>query len=296
MDVLAVSFLIGFNVLLGLNQALVKLVNEGFSPLMQCGLRSVCAFLPVLIFALIMKRRLSFTDGSLPWGMVNGLLFSFEFALLFIALDYTTVARVSLFFYMMPVWIAVAAHFLIPEEPLNRNKITGLLLAVVGVTVAFSGNLGEAGEDAWLGDLLALLGGIFWAGIAMVTRLKLSHVSSEMNLLYQLFVSGLLLTLFAFVVGEPIREPTILIYGIFAFQVIVIVSIGFLVWFWVLLTYPVSNMASFSLLTPIFGVFFGWLIFSDPITLTLGIALLLVGAGIILINRPIRQEDQTEIS
>jgi drug/metabolite transporter (DMT)-like permease len=44
-------------------------------------------------------------------------------------------------------------------------------------------------------------------------------------------------------------------------------------------------MASFSLLTPIFGVFFGWLIFDDVITPVLGIALLLVGAGIILINR-----------
>jgi drug/metabolite transporter (DMT)-like permease len=285
MDLLAISFLIGFNIILGLNQALVKLVNAGFSPLFQGGLRSLCALLPVLIFAMIMRRRLSVNDGSLSWGMLNGFFFSIEFGLLFIALDYTTVARVSLFFYMMPVWVTIAAHFLIPEEPLNRNKLMGLVLAVLGVTVGFSGNLGEAGKDAWLGDLLALFGGMFWAAIAMITRLKLNRVSSEMNLLYQLFVSGILLTLLALFLGEPVREPTAMIYGILAFQVIVIVSIGFLVWFWVLLTYPVSNMASFSLLTPIFGVFFGWLIFDDVITPVLGIALLLVGAGIILINR-----------
>jgi drug/metabolite transporter (DMT)-like permease len=285
MDLLAISFLIGFNIILGLNQALVKLVNAGFSPLFQGGLRSLCALLPVLIFAMIMRRRLSVNDGSLSWGMLNGLFFSIEFGLLFIALDYTTVARVSLFFYMMPVWVTIAAHFLIPEEPLNRNKLMGLVLAVLGVTVGFSGNLGEAGKDAWLGDMLALFGGMFWAAIAMITRLKLNRVSSEMNLLYQLFVSGILLTLLALFLGEPVREPTAMIYGILAFQVIVIVSIGFLVWFWVLLTYPVSNMASFSLLTPIFGVFFGWLIFDDVITPVLGIALLLVGAGIILINR-----------
>jgi drug/metabolite transporter (DMT)-like permease len=45
-------------------------------------------------------------------------------------------------------------------------------------------------------------------------------------------------------------------------------------------------MASFSLLTPIFGVFFGWQIFDDAVTPALGIALLLAGAGIVLINRP----------
>ena len=287
MDLLAISVLIGFNVLLGLNQALVKLVNEGFSPVFQAGFRSACAFIPVLVFALIMKRQLSIRDGSLPWGIINGLLFSIEFALLFVALDYTTVARVSLFFYMMPVWVAVSAHFLVPEEPLNRNKILGLLLAVVGVGIAFGGNLGDAGPDAWIGDLLALIGGMFWAGIAMVTRLKLGSVSSEMNLLYQLFVSGVLLTLIGLIVDSPIREPTMLIYGVFAFQVLVIVSIGFLLWFWVLANYPVSNMASFSLLTPIFGVFFGWLMFGDPITVTLGVALLLAGVGILLVNRPV---------
>jgi len=287
MDLLAISVLIGFNVLLGLNQALVKLVNEGFSPIFQAGLRSACAFVPVLVFALFMKRRLTIRDGSLPWGIINGLLFSIEFALLFVALDYTTVARVSLFFYMMPVWVAVSAHFLVPEEPLNRNKILGLLLAVAGVGLAFGGNLGDAGSDAWIGDLLALIGGMFWAGIAMVTRLKLGGVSSEMNLLYQLVVSGVLLSLLGMFVEPPIREPTILIYGVFAFQVLVIVSIGFLLWFWVLANYPVSNMASFSLLTPIFGVFFGWLMFGDPITITLGVALLFAGMGILLVNRPV---------
>ena len=286
MDLLGVSILVGFSVLLGLNQALVKLVNDGFSPVFQSGFRSVCAFFPVLIFALIMKRKLSITDGSLRWGILNGLLFSVEFGLLFIALDYTTVARVSLFFYVMPVWVVLAAHFLIPEEPLNRNKVAGLTLSIIGVSIAFSGNLGSAGEDAWLGDILALVGGMFWAAIAMLTRLKLHKVSSEMNLLYQLAVSAILLTLLTPFIEAPIREPTALIFGVFAFQVIVVVSIGFLLWFWVLSIYPVSNMASFGLLAPIFGVFFGWLIFGDPVTPVLAIALLLAGVGILLVNRP----------
>ena len=287
MDMLGITMLIGFSILLGLNQALVKIVNDGFSPVFQAGFRSVCAFIPVLVFAHIMKRKLSLTDGSLRWGIVNGLLFSMEFVLLFVALDYTTVARVSMFFYVMPVWVALSAHFLIPEEPLNRNKIAGLTLSICGIAVAFSGNLGAAGEKAWLGDLLALFGGMFWAAIAMVTRLKLHMASSEMNLLYQLALSGLLLTVISPFIEAPLREPNILIYGVFTFQVLIVVSAGFLLWFWALSTYPVSNMTSFGLLTPIFGVFFGWLLFDDPITPTLGVALLLAGGGIVLVNRPI---------
>ena len=290
MDVLGISLLVGFSVLLGFNQALVKLVNVGFSPLFQGGIRSLLAIAPVLIFALVMRRRLNISDGSLPWGILNGLLFSLEFGLLFIALDYTTVARTSLFFYMMPVWVAISAHFLIPEEPLNRNKVLGLGLAVGGIAIAFSSDLGPSGEKAWIGDLLALLAGFFWAGIALLTRLKLSMSSPEQNLLYQLVVSAIVLTAIGLLSGDAVREPTLLIYGVLAFQVLVIVAFGFLVWFWILSIYPVSNMASFSLFTPVSGIFFGWLIFDDPMTAGFFAALFLAGAGILLVNLPVNKK------
>lgn len=286
MDLLGTSLLIAFSALLGFNQALVKIVNDGFAPIFQSGLRSLCALAPVLIFALIMRRKLSVTDGSLRWGLLNGMLFTVEFGLLFVALDYTTVARASLFFYVMPVWVSLGAHWLIPGEPLNRNKAIGLSLALLGVAIALYADLGAASENAWIGDFLALIAGVFWAGIALLTRLKLSNVSSEMNLLYQLVVSAVVLLLVAFVSGDTIREPTITIYAIFTFQVLIVVATGFLVWFWILSIYPVSNMASFGLLAPIFGVAFGWYLFDDPLTVGFVIALSLSGVGIFIVNKP----------
>ncbi|MCZ6459592.1 MAG: DMT family transporter [Gammaproteobacteria bacterium] len=285
-DVFGASVLISFSVLLGFNQALVKLVNDGFAPVFQAGLRSACAFLPVLAFAWIARRRLSVTDGTLGPGIVNGLLFSGEFCLLFLALDYTSVARVSLFFYTMPFWVAVGAHFLIPGERLTRSRIVGLAIALAGVTLALSGDdAPSAGTRAWLGDLLAVGGGVLWAGIALLTRTtRLSSATPEMNLLYQLAVSAVLLLAVAPLFGEPIREVTPAILGIFTFQFLVVVAFGFVVWFWILVIYPVSDMASFGLLTPVFGVFFGWLIFDDELTLSFILSLALVGSGIFLIN------------
>ena len=285
-DVFGASVLISFSVLLGLNQALVKLVNVGFAPVFQAGLRSACAFLPVLVFAWIARRRLSVTDGTLGPGIVNGLLFSGEFCLLFLALDYTSVARVSLFFYTMPFWVAVGAHFVIPGERLTRSRIVGLAIALAGVTLALSGDdAPSTGSKAWLGDLLAVGGGVLWAGIALLTRTtRLSSATPEMNLLYQLAVSAVLLLAVASLFGEPIREVTPVILGIFTFQFLVVVAFGFVVWFWILVIYPVSDMASFGLLTPVFGVFFGWLIFDDELTPSFILSLLMVGSGIFLIN------------
>jgi drug/metabolite transporter (DMT)-like permease len=286
MDAFGAGILVSFSLLLGLNQALVKLVNEGLAPVFQSGLRSACAFLPVLAYALLRRKRLSLSDGTLALGLANGLLFSGEFCLLFLALDYTSVSRASLFFYTMPLWVAVGAHFLFPEERLSAPRILGLLLAAGGVSIGLIGRDATLPANAWLGDLLSLAAAGFWAAIALLTRgTRLASATPEMNLLYQLGVSAILLTALAPLFGDTVRALTPVILGIFAFQVIIVVAIGFLVWFWVLSVYPVSDMASFSLLTPVFGVAAGWLIFDEALTAAFFLSLLLVGSGLVLVNR-----------
>lgn len=286
MDLLGAAALGGFAVILGLNQALVKIVNDGLAPVFQVGVRSLAALLPVFLFALYMKKRLSISDGSLAPGIVSGLLFSAEFCLLFIALEMTTVARVSLFFYTMPVWLALVAHFVLPGERLNLMRASGLALAIGGVALALLGDPAPAEDGAWWGDVLAIVGALAWGGIALVVRTtKLSQSTPEMALLYQLVVSGVLLTAIAPLVGDTVRDLTPTIIGIFAFQVIVVVAIGFAMWIWALGIYRTSDTASFSLLSPVFGVFFGWLMFDDPLTPTFLIALGLVLTGLVLVNR-----------
>lgn len=289
-DALGGAVLIAFSALLGLNQSLVKLVGVGLAPAFQAGLRSALALLPVLIFAWVMRKRLSLRDGSLIPGLVCGGFFSVEFLLLFQALDYTTVSRASIFFYTMPVWVTIGAHFLIPGDRLTRVKALGLAIAVAGVALALLRNAApetdRAAALAFRGDLMCLLAAVFWSGIALVARTTaLSKSEPEMQLLYQLAVSAPVLLLVAWATGDTVRDLTGAHLAILAFQVIVVVCVGFLSWFWVLSIYPASDMASFGFLAPLFGVGFGWAIFDDPITWRLAGALGLVGLGIVLVNR-----------
>jgi len=66
--------------------------------------------------------------------------------------------------------------------------------------------------------------------------------------------------------------------------VLVVVSVGFLAWFWVLSVYPASDMAVYSFLAPVFGVLFGWLILGEGLGINVLIALVLVSVGIALVN------------
>jgi drug/metabolite transporter (DMT)-like permease len=251
-DAIGALLLIICSALMGVNQVLVKIINAGLHPVFQAGLRSAFAFLPVLLYALITKKTLSLQDGSFWPGMLVGIFFGIEFLLLFQALDYTTVSRASIFFYTMPFWTALAAHFLIPGEKLTVLRTAGLL----------------------------------WSGIIIVARTtNLSKSTPEMQLLYQLAVSAVILLAVAPYFGELVRDLNSIHVALFTFQVLAVVCFGFLTWFWVLSVYPASSMASYSFLAPVFGVFFGWLILGEQMTETIMIALVLVSAGVYLVNR-----------
>ena len=62
-DAFGALVLVTFSFLMGINQVMVKLVNAGFSPVFQAGLRSACALLPVLLYAVLTRKRLSVTDA-----------------------------------------------------------------------------------------------------------------------------------------------------------------------------------------------------------------------------------------
>jgi drug/metabolite transporter (DMT)-like permease len=272
----------GFSVLMGVNHTMVKVVNEGMAPILQAGVRSAIAFPVVLAFALIARRRLSLSDGTFWPGLFCGLLFAAEFLALFLALDRTTVGRVAVLFYTMPFWVALAAHFLIPGERLTPRRVVGLVLALGGVALALGS--AEEGGGSLAGDLLSLFAAACWAGIALTARLtRLSTASVEMQLLYQLGVASIVLLALAPLESPLIRDLVPAHLWMIVFQAVVIIAMGFLMWFWILKVYPASDMAAFGFLSPLFAMLFGWAALGEPLTAELLGAMALVGAGIFLV-------------
>lgn len=285
-DTSGALLLIALSALMGFNQVIIKLVNAGLQPIFQAGLRSVCAFFPILCYAYLKRKPLSVHDGSFWPGMMAGLLFSGEFILIFIALDLTSVSRVSVFFYMMPVWAAVAAHFLIEGDRLTPLRLLGLAVALAGICLAFADGRSQPSHNALLGDLFSLLAGMLWAAIVMLVRTtRLSRSCPEQQLLYQLAVSAVILMALSPLFGDLIRDLTPVIVGLFTLQVLLVICTGFLLWFWLLSIYPASSTASFSFLTPVFGVVSGYLVFDEALSGRFLIALVLVVIGVVLINR-----------
>ncbi len=286
LDLAGFWMLLGLAFVFGANNVLIKLGNEGLQPVFFAAARSVLA--GAVLAAWMAWRRISFRPELWRAGLLIGSAFAAEFFFLFIALDLTTVVRASVLFYAMPLWLAVAAHFLFPGERLTAPRMLGFGLGFAAVVLVLAGQApGEAlAGQSLAGDLAALAAGMCWAAIVICARLTpLQAAPPETQLFWQLLVSApLLMALAPLYGGAFVREFDGVQAVIFLTHSLAIAS-GFVFWFWLLLRYPASSVASFSFLTPVLSAGLGWLALGEPVTAALPVALALLVAGLVLINR-----------
>ena len=283
-DAFGAVALTAFALHLAFNQVVIKVTAGGFSPVFAAGLRSAGAIFVLLLWMYLRGVSFRMPREAWPWAVVSGLLFAFEFMCLYNALDVSTVSRSSVIFYSMPLWLALASVVFLPDEGLTRRKVVGLALAFGGVVVALAERGG--GQISWTGDILALCSALSWAGIVLVVRVTpLAHVPPEQQLISQVMISAPILLLLAPLCGPMLREvEAIHLWGM-AFQIIGVASLGFLAWFWLMKRYPANSVASFSFISPVASVLLGWVLLGEEIAPSIWIALVLVAAGITLINR-----------
>lgn len=291
-DTAAVALLLLLTFSWGLNGVAGKVANVGYNPIFLTVARSAIA--AILVFAWCRFRGIALfeRDGTLWPGIVAGLLFGAEFALIFMGLDHTSVARSALMVNTMPFWVLIGAHFLLGER-MSIAKFAGLLLAFAGVVVVFSDGLSLPGPDALKGDLMSLGAGILWAATMIVIKgTKLGRASAEKMLLYQLAVSAVVVLPLIPLAGPILREVSTLSTGALLFQAIYIVAFTYILWFWMMRRYPAAGLASFAFLTPVFGVLLGGLLLGEPLTAKLFLALALIAGGLIIVNRPPRSKER----
>lgn len=271
--------------LLAFNQIVIVWVNEGLQPVFFAGLRSALAVPFVLGWMAFKRRWPRYTSGTGRAGMLAGALFAAEFLCLFLALDLTTVARAGVILYSMPVWLAVMAHVGLPGERLTPMRLAGLLLAFAGTAIAILDRGGAAGGSL-AGDLLALGAALCWASLAYLTRAtRLREVGPEVQLLWMVAVSAPILLIAAPAFGPLVRAlaPHHILWLLF--QASVVVAGGFIAWLALLARYPAAQVASFSFLTPVLSILFGWAVLGEAMRPPILLAGALVAAGILLVNR-----------
>ena len=271
----------------GFNQPAIKLAIHDVPPLTQCAIRSSLATL--ILLGLMRWRGLPIVarDGTLAAGLIAGLLFGVEFLLIYRGLLYTTASRAVLFIYLAPFFVVIGARWLFPGDRFGPKQWLGLLMAFIGMVVAFGVPAPATEPRQLLGDLMMAIAALAWAATTLIIKSSaLARVSPEKTLLYQLVVCVPIVALGALVFGERITAmPSVVALGSLAYQTIV-VGTSFSLWFALIVKFSASRLSAFTFLTPLFGVAAGHLVLGEPLTPAFALAVLLVAAGLVLVNRP----------
>ena len=201
---------------------------------------------------------------------------------------YTTMSNTILLHYLMPIYV-FAGSFSVTGERVRPHSIFAFLFALSGVILITGFDLikGASGR-VLLGDLLAFISGISYAGIILWTR---KAMIMEMDIIYFVFWGWVITAIFCF--------PFALLFGNLSLSFSPLLSILALAIFSTVLPFIISNLAMKDLSAQassiiayseaVFVMFWGTLFYKEAIT-----AVTLLGAGLIffsllLIVQPFRR-------
>ena len=287
LDAIAAAIVVVLCLSWGFNQVAVKLAIHDIPPLTQAAIRSVVATLIVAGWCRLRGIPLLARDGTLLPGLAAGLAFGIEFICIYQGLAYTTATRAVLFIYLAPFIVVLGARVFLPADRFSPAQWLGLCLSFVGMLVAFGLPTPALDPRQMLGDILMIAGALGWATTTLIIKTsRLNKVSPEKVMLYQLVISAPMLAIAAWIAGEQLTQmPSALALGSLAYQTVWVVSVTFVVWFWIIKNYSANRVSAFTFLTPLFGVAAGHLVLGEPLTPAFAAAVALVAGGLVLVNR-----------
>ena len=271
----------------GFNQIAVKLALPDIPPMLQAMIRSAGALPVLLLMARLRGVKIFERDGTLGAGLFAGLLFGFEFVLIYRGLLLTSASRAVVFLYTAPFFVALGSYQFLGER-LRASQWGGLGLSFAGVALAIGVPQANVDASVLLGDLMIVGGGAMWAATTLIAKgTRLRFAAPEKALGYQVTLSIPILALAAWLSGETLTHvPGPLALSLMTYQAIWVVGTTFTLWFALMKTYSASQLSAFTFITPLFGVVASYFIMHDTLTLAFGAAALLVIAGLYLVNKP----------
>lgn len=277
----------------GGNMVSIKFSNAGMPPLLAATVRSVIAAGLLWGFVAFRRQKVWLSGEDLRYGLIIGVLFGMDFLFLYWGTAFTNASRAIIFLYTHPFWVALGAHFVLNDDRLTPTKTAGLILAFAGMIAVFGSGSEQLPKGYWIGDLMEIVAAMFWAATTLYIKRVADKrpVTHYQTLFSQLFYSIPVLAAgwLLFELGKPVHLTGPVLKALF-YQSVVVAFFSYVLWFWMIHRYPVSRLAAFTFLAPMFGVIAGGVFMGDPLPVLLWVGLACVAGGIYLVNRPQRPD------
>lgn len=262
--------------------------SDSMSQILFAGLRFFLAGVMAIIFGSFLQKKMLFPKKD-SWRMVWTLsVFQtiLQYFFFYVGLAHASGVKASIINGMSTFFAILLACLIRKQEKLTINKISGCVLGAIGVILVSlaGGNLGEG--FAVNGEGFILIASISYA-ISSVLIKEYSTKENPVTLSgYQFIIGGIVMILVGYFAGGRLQITSITGIPLIVYMAL-ISSVAYSIWGILLKYNPVSSVTIYGFTNPIFGALLSALFLSEwkKITVQYLIALVLVSAGIYVVNR-----------
>lgn len=261
-------------------------IETAGSRILFAGERFALAGVFVFIFGLVIYRKPPVLKKSeiLLVSLLGFVQTTLQYLFAYIGVGMTSATNTSILTGTVSIIsVAAAAIFFRKSDKLTVVKTIGCIVGLGGIVFVSLKSSSDA-NAALIGDFIVLLSALSGAGGNIITK-KISNGKNPVTVTaYQLFGGGALLVIIGLITGGATRYSSAA--GIFILLWLALVSsVSFLLWTALLKRHPVSRITIFTMLVPIFGTLWSWILLGENIcSLNNLFALVLISAGIVLVN------------
>jgi drug/metabolite transporter (DMT)-like permease len=255
-----------------------------YEQILFAGYRFTLAALLILFIMKLMGRSVAYQSGT--WrgvgriGLFQTLL---QYVFFYYGLSGSTGMQGSIIAGTTSFFQIVIAHYMYANDRINSRKLLGLIVGFAGVVVV---GMAKGAVDVRFGWAeICLLLAMFFGGLGNVLSKK---EAERMDILYmtayQMLLGGVvLIAIGAAGAGLMPFAFTWSALGML-FYLAVLSALGFVMWNSVMKYNQVGRISMYLFLIPVFGVFLSAWLLSEPLQLSVWLALGLVVGGIVIVN------------
>ena len=253
------------------------------------GIRFTLAGIIAVIFGSIAKREILLPRVDLIPKIIKVSIFQtiIQYFCFYVGLAHTTGVKGAIVCSANAFVSIVIASVIFRQEKLTSRKMIGCLIGFIGVSIVIlSGSNGFNFNFSFLGEGLVFLSVVAYAFSTILVKEYSKNENPVLISGYQFIFGGIVMMVVSYILGGRITISGGASFAILGYLSL-LSAIAYSLWSILLKYNPVSKVAVYGFMTPIFGVLLS-AIFLNETSQAFGIytviALVLVCTGIIIVN------------
>ena len=191
---------------------------------------------------------------------------------------------------IFPLWIVIISFF--RGEKVSWKAVLGLVICFSGICVIFYDYLHDfLNPEFRFGIILSVIATFTWALSSIYIRENRTNFNPYFSLGLQMLISCVAIFSVIQTTGEtvPLSEIPAISWWSIAYLVVFGSVLTFIAFIYALENLPKEVSSLYAYINPIVALFFGYILFNEPFTISIAIGGLITLTGLFLVNKAIKK-------